>query len=159
MTRVNGYSNVGKSKFTYMVGNTFLRRKRKVMYVTLEVPAKMLMMNLMANWTRTPMRDIERGRTVPDMSGFPFDLLEIVHDKHEWSDIAEYVEKRKPDLVIIDFIQNVQVKGMPDLFQKMEYLAPQVQLLAIRTGCMVLDVSQVSNDKAKYRKGDTIPSK
>ena len=105
------------------------------------------------------MRDIERGRTVPDMSGFPFDLLEIVHDKHEWSDIAEYVEKRKPDLVIIDFIQNVQVKGMPDLFQKMEYLAPQVQLLAIRTGCMVLDVSQVSNDKAKYRKGDTIPSK
>lgn len=115
------------------------------MYVSLEVQKKVLMTNLISNWEGIPVWKLEDGSEVPDSTDFPLDQVEIVDDKHDWASICEYVEKRKPDLVVIDFIQNIRVRGVTELFGKMEFLASEIQLLAIRTGTMVMDVSQVSS--------------
>ncbi len=159
VTRINGYSNVWKSKFTYMLGNKFLKEWHKVTYISLEVPKKTLMLNLFANWSKIDVKGLERGKEVPDLSGFPFDKLEIVDDLHEWSEIEKYIEATRPDVAIIDYCQNIQVKWMPDLFNKMEFLAPQMQLLALKTGTRILDVSQVANADTRYKVWDKIPSK
>lgn len=40
----------------------------------------------------------------------------------------------------------------------MQFLASEIQLLAIRTGSRILDVSQIGFGKSKYKKGDETPS-
>lgn len=144
MTRISAYSNTGKSKLTYFIGRKYLDRGMKVTYVSLEVPKSVIMMNLIANRMGVNVWDIEDGKVRPDSDAMDFRGLTIVDDMHDWDAICEFVEKNAPDLLVIDYVQNIRVKGMTELYPKMEFLASEIQLLAIRTGTRILDVSQVA---------------
>jgi predicted ATP-dependent serine protease len=82
----------------------------KVLYVSLEVPKDVILMNQVANRMNENVWDLEDGKVLPDSDAFDFRNLEIVDDKHEWDAICEYVEKKAPDLVVIDFVQNIRVR-------------------------------------------------
>jgi hypothetical protein len=65
------------------------------------------------------------------------------------------VMQEKPDLCVVDFVQNVQVPWT-GWYEAMAIVAKKLQEIAIKSNTIMLDLSQISNDTAKeLSKGNT----
>jgi predicted ATP-dependent serine protease len=71
--------------------------------------------------------------------------IEIIDDKYSLTDILLYAESRKPDVVFIDFVQNIRTDNK-DEYSAMTEVAIKIQQLAIKNNIAVFDLSQISND-------------
>lgn len=157
--RLNAYSNVGKSKFSYQIVNSLIDQWAKVIYFSLEVNTNQLIYNLMANKYKLPISKINRMDFWDIEFAELFEKnLEIVDDKYHIDEIVAYTEARKPDVIFIDFVQNIQSEWGSE-YERMTKLAVQIQQLAIRNHIAIFDVSQISNDGQKNKNSDIIPSK
>lgn len=159
LMRLNAYSNIWKSKFSYQIVNEFLRQWAKVIYFSLEVWANQLIYNLMANFYKIPIQELYK------MNFWDIDFedlfeknIEIVTDKYQLSEILGYTAMRKPDIIVIDFVQNIRTDWNGSEYERMTEVAIKLQQLAIKENIAVFDISQVSNEWAKVE-SDIIPSK
>ena len=84
--------------------------------------------------------------------------IEIVTDKYQLNEILWYTSMRKPDIVVIDFVQNIRTEWNGSEYERMTEVAIKLQQLAIKENIAVFDISQVSNEWAKVE-SDIIPSK
>jgi len=134
------YSNTGKSKFAYTYANHYLWKKKKVHFYSLEVDVWMVLWNLACNKYQKRFWDLE----LDDINLEDFDWLSIYDDKYSIDAIIQNVMDEKPDVVFIDFIQNVQCPGNSE-YERMSTIARDVQQLAIQSGATVFSLSQVSN--------------
>lgn len=82
----------------------------------------------------------------------------MIDDKYTLAEILQYSELRKPDAIVIDFVQNIQAEGKSE-YDRMTNIAVSIQQLAIKNNIAVFDLSQVSNAGTAYAQGDAIPSK
>lgn len=158
VTRTVAYANTGKSKFSYHITNKLLEQGASVIYFTLEVNQNMVMVNLMANKFKTSLRDIYlMNFWDADMWELFSKKLEVVFDKYSLLDIIQYTESRKPDAIIIDFVQNIDTGGGSE-YEEMTKVARKLQQLAIKNNIAIFDLSQTSNEWAKWD-SDVIHSK
>ena len=68
-------------------------------------------MNLISNWYRIAYKDLAKGREEVDMSEYAGrNKIQIVDDMFDLKEIVDYVEMRQPDVVFIDYIQNIKIK-------------------------------------------------
>lgn len=156
--RVNAYANTGKSKFSYHITNRLLEQWAKVIYFTLEVPKRTVVYNLIANKYKIPIREVFRMNFDNIDFGELFTKkLEIVDDKSNLLDIIQYTEMRKPDAIIIDFVQNIECDWKSE-YEEMTMVARKLQQLAIKENIAIFDLSQISNEWAKWD-SDVIHSK
>jgi KaiC/GvpD/RAD55 family RecA-like ATPase len=111
---INAYSNTGKSKLSYFMTNNFLRQDKKVCYFSLEVMAEKVLLNLLANFYKTDYTPLAKGKEMISFSKF-YDIaeknLDILDKLFDISEIINYVELSKPDIVVIDFIQNITCRS------------------------------------------------
>lgn len=161
--RISAYSNTGKSKLSYFMTNKFLKQWLKVSYFSLEVTPDKVLLNLISNYYGDDIRELSRGKKTMDFSSF-YDVcknnLEILGAKFsELSEIKRHVELKKPDIVIIDFIQNISVKWTTTEYERMTQIWTELQLMAIENNIALLDLSQISNEGFNYKLGQMIPSK
>jgi replicative DNA helicase len=157
--RLNAYSNVGKSKFSYQIANKLLEQKAHVLYFSLEVPKRTVIYNMIANKYKMPISDVYKMKFDDIDFGELFrKKLEIIDDKYDLSEIVQYTEMRKPDAIIIDFVQNIRSDGKSE-YERMTNTAVTIQQLAIKNNIAVFDLSQISNAGTDYAQGDAIPSK
>lgn len=159
LTRLNAYSNVGKSKFSYHVTNQLLQQGAHVIYFSLEVQKKRVVYNMIANKYNKTMYDVY-NMEFDDIDFWELFLkkLEIVDDKYTLDEIIWYTEARNPDAIIIDFVQNIQHRGESE-YSQLTDIAKKLQQLAIRKNIAIFDLSQVSNSGTNYASWDAIPSK
>ena len=156
--RMNAYANTGKSKFSYHITNKLLEQGAKVIYFTLEVPKRTVVYNLIANKYKMPIWDVFRMKFDNIDFGELFTKkLEIVDDKSNLMDIIQYTEMRKPDAIIIDFVQNISCEWKSE-YEEMTMVARKLQQLAIKQNIAIFDLSQISNEGAKAD-SDVIHSK
>ena len=73
----------------------------------------------------------------------------ITDDIYDLDQIKKIVESRKPDVVFIDFVQNITTPSSSE-YEKMTKIATEIQQMAIVNNVAVFDLSQVSNDAGKY---------
>ena len=71
--------------------------------------------------------------------------LKIVDNKRRWDEIKKMAQMNKPDVLFIDFIQNIKVDGNK-IYEKMSELAVEIQSLAIDNNIAIIDISQMSNE-------------
>ena len=144
--RLNAYSNVGKSKFSYQIANELLNQKAYVLYFSLEVPKRTVIYNLIANKYKMPISEVYQMKFDNIDFGELFrKKLEIIDDKYELSEIVQYAEIRKPDAIIIDFVQNIRSEGKSE-YERMTNTAVTIQQFAIKNNIAVFDLSQISNE-------------
>lgn len=93
------------------------------------------------------------------MSKYPIDSLTIVDKIRDLEELESVVAKLKPDCVVIDFVQKIQVKGTKSEYDRLTEAAYRIQDMAVRENVMVFDLSQVSNDGKEFVHGSVIPSK
>jgi len=157
--RVTAYSNIGKSKLSYHVCNSVLDQKAKVLYFSLEVKKEFVFYNLLCNRYWIEFWDVARWCWHDmDITAMQNADIEIIDDKYSLTDILLYAESRKPDVVFIDFVQNIRTDNK-DEYSAMTEVAIKIQQLAIKNNIAVFDLSQISNDWAWYELGWVIKSK
>lgn len=162
LTRVNGYSNVGKSRFMYRVMVNILRQGKSIHLMSLEVPKGMVLLNLVGAYYGINTNSVEQWNHNDKLQEFyeKFkDKCLIEDDKISLDQIESTIIQNDKDVIFIDYVQNIRANGK-DEYERMSRIAQELQKMAITTKKVFFDLSQVSNEWAKtYKVGDMIPSK
>lgn len=163
VTRITAYSNTGKSKLAYFLASNLLKQWKKTLFINLEVPKDTVLQNILASYSGKHLNDIIKPQgmnAIWDHLNEYTDLpLTIVDNKWDWEAISSFIISNKPEVVFIDFIQNIEIEWN-NVYEQMSKIAKRIQRLAIEQNIIIIDVSQMSNDGAKnYKIGDMIPSK
>lgn len=149
------YSNVWKSKFSYSYVNHFLKEGKKVMYISLEVDKAMLFANILANYYEKDFNEVLNDKFYYEM--WDFENLEIYDDLYKLQDILWMIKYKKPDIVFIDFIQNIQTSWSSE-YEKMTEVAQLIQQTAIQTWTTIFSLSQANNE-SRFKKWESIQPK
>lgn len=156
--RLNAYSNTWKSKLSYAICNNILKQDKKVIYFSLEVTKNKVLLNLLANWYNKDYYTIAKWKELIDFSDYSKNKLEIIDSIFDIKDIVRYTEIKKPDVIFIDFVQNIKGTWNSE-YERLSNIALEIQLMAIKNNIAVFDLSQIANEWNNYRKGWVIPSK
>lgn len=159
---INAYSNTGKSKLSYFICNNILKQWKRIVYLSLEVTAEKVLLNLLSNWYKKDYNTIAKWREMIDFWAY-YDIcskqLEIIDNIFDIDELVRYTELSKPDVLIIDFLQNISQKWSTSEYERLTSIAMQIQKLAIKNNIAILDLSQISNEGTNYKVGWMIPSK
>lgn len=160
--RLTAYSNIGKSKLSYGICNELLKQWANILFFSLEVSKERVIQNLLMNWYDKDFWYIAKWRWIDDSDFDPSDFfskpIEVIDDMYNINQIINYTESRNPDVIFIDFVQNIQT-GKENEYQAMTEVAVKIQQLAIKNNIAIFDMSQISNDLIEYKTGGKIPSK
>jgi replicative DNA helicase len=133
----------------------------RVAVISLEVTANKVLLNLLSNFYKIDYKAIAKGKVLFSFEKYyeASQKLTILTDKTDLDDIISYCDLEKPDVVVIDFLQNIQVKGSTSEYERMSAVPVKLQHLAIRNNIAILCLSQVAKDGYNWKIGDVIPSK
>ena len=163
VTRLSAYSNTGKSKFTYQLFNKLLDQNAKILYFSLEVDNVEILEQIFQS--RFGLTNIELiAQKGFDTINFDelfgkWEQLYIVDDMYDIDSIVNYTNFVKPDVVFIDFVQNITVNWATTEYQAMTKVALELQKMAKKNNIALFDLSQVSNEQAKGSGGITFKAK
>lgn len=149
------YSNVGKSKMSYTYVSDMLKKWKKVMYISLEVDKAMLFSNLLATHYDKEYNEIFKEDFYYNM--WDFENLEIYDDIYRLDDIKTIIKTKNPDIVFIDFIQNIQTSWNSET-EKMTKVAQELQQLSITTWITLFNLSQANNE-SRFKDWESIQPK
>lgn len=156
--RLNAYSNIGKSKLSYFICNNLLKQNASIIYFSLEVTKVRVAYNLLAHWYWKDYNTIAKAREMIDYSSYANNKIEVIDDMYDINEIVRYTELRKPDVIFIDFIQNIKGHWNSE-YERLSNIAIDIQQLAIKNNIAIFDLSQISNEWMNYQTGGMIPSK
>jgi hypothetical protein len=156
--RLNWYSNVWKSKLSYYICNKVLKQWAKVCFFSLEVVKVKVLLNLLANWYKKDYYTIAKWKELIDFSDYYENNIDIIDNLYDIKDIIRYVEIKKPDVVFIDFLQNLKWTWNSE-YERLSNIAVDIQQMAITNNIAVFDLSQVANEWLDYKRGWIIHSK
>lgn len=137
------YSNVWKSKFAYWHIAYFLKQGKKVLVINLEVDAPHCLMNIIQAVEGYNYREMIDYKITDDALDF-YENLIITDDLYKLDDIVKRIEEEQADVVFIDFVQNIEGKGLWD-YEKNATVAKTIQRTAIKTRSTIYSLSQLSN--------------
>lgn len=138
------YSNTGKSRFAYSYVNYFLKMWLKVIFFNLEVDKWMFMNHICCNYYNTRRVNIDKSIIDP----LDFQNLLIFDDVWDLNEMETIIHELKPDIVFIDFVQNVQVWWFSE-YEKMSTIARTIQKIWIDTQATMFSIAQLSNSTGK----------
>lgn len=139
VTVIGGFSNSGKSKFTYSILPKLLDEGKKVAYFTLEITKDFLLANVYAS---------KFGRRVDELfaSGLPeWDAiahLSVYSGLFDVTSVTKEIGDKSFDVAFIDFVQLMRADGESEV-QQYKNVAYKLQECAIHTKCHIIEVSQV----------------
>jgi len=139
---ISAFSNMWKSKFSYWLVNQLIKDGKSVIFFSLEVGKWTLLMNLLANYYKKDFNEVEKGI---EFDYSIYEKLKVYDDKYHLNEIKEITEREKPDVIFIDYIQNVRTEWNWE-YEKMTAIASELQLLWIKTKASIISLSQVSNE-------------
>jgi len=157
VTTIGAYSNTGKSKFAYFLASNFLKQGKSVLFFNLEVPKETALQNILASysWVHADI-SWDVWEYLNNFTELP---LTIVDDKWDWEYIKLFAKSCSPDIVFLDFVQNIEI-DWNSIYEQTSKLAKRIQRMAIENNFSVISISQLSNDGARgYKAGDIIPMK
>jgi len=74
--------------------------------------------------------------------------LIMFDDIYDLQEIEQTINLIKPDIVFIDFVQNINVFGATG-YEAMATIARKIQQIAIQSNATIFSLSQLSNSSAK----------
>lgn len=147
----DNYIVTHNSRRSYGYVNHMLKQGKKVIFISLEVDKWLLFQHLSCN-----MYGVYPSQLTDELiDPLDFQNLMIFDDIYSLYDIEELVMQEKPDMCVVDFVQNIQVPWSNG-YEAMAMVAKKLQEIAIKSNTIMLDLSQLSNDTAReISKGNT----
>ena len=142
--RIGANSNVGKTQLIYNIICSLLKQGARVAFFTLENERVTTLNYILASLQGENSRDIIRGEVKPDLNLlYPYkDLLTIVDNVNDIGEIEKIVTKNTFDVVILDYIGLVKVKGATTEGKFAEY-AEKIPKIAKDNNLSWIDLSNL----------------
>lgn len=151
---IMAYSNVGKTRFAYSLIRNMIKEKKKVHFYSLEVDTWMLLIEIV--WA---LKNLTRQEVMENLDWIDYSELEEYIEMHDDIRTLEQIESSikndKPDIAVIDFIQNIE--HIWSEYEKMTDIALKIQKLWIITWTTIIQLSQVSNESRFADWADALP--
>lgn len=142
---IGAYSNTWKSKFSYSIAQRLLKQWKTIFFINLEVEESMCLLEIIKAHDKKTDKEVLSWH---DAKQDDYKNLVIRDDVRDLQTICECIETTKPDYVFIDYVQNIQNKWGTD-YEKHAKIAIELQATAIKTWCVMINLSQLSNSMGR----------
>jgi replicative DNA helicase len=169
LTFVTAYTSAGKTWFAVNVLLNILQRKKRVYFYSLEMRKSRMGARILGLMEKCNANKIFKGvldnefyeqysQAKEEFKNFKLDIKSNTRnlEKIKYS-ILEQSLTKKPDLFMLDYIQNLERKNETE-YDLMTRAGNELQDLAKKVNAPFLIVSQVSNEYAKNQKGSGVMS-
>lgn len=136
------FSNTWKSQLSYEYAAYFLKKWKKVLFISTEVWSGELLGYIARNLYRQPYYSILKWEY--DINLDHFSKLHLYDNVHTFKEIEKLAEEIQPDIIFIDFIQSINHDWASE-YEKTTNLAIDMQKLAIDKNITIFSLSQVNN--------------
>lgn len=163
---LGGATGGGKSLFGGTIFYNIATKGFKSAYFSLEISNEMIVSRLLGAETNISPTKImikmlqeQEQEAKEDAEAKITAYEEFMHfydDLYELTAIEKEIRENKYDFVVIDFIQNIMAKGHPDEYERLSFIALQLQKIAKDTNCCILALSQLSNQLVRDKKNNDL---
>jgi len=155
---VGGYTSQGKSTFGIQLAIDFAQDGKKVLYLSSEMSEIEVGRRILSNLNKKNIMDFRKGRFEEGEKEAFENIIEIISKiSGKWemnirkvynvSDICRYVRKYNPEIVFVDYLQNLEADHNYSDYQKATYNIKELQKLALAQNITIFALSQLSRTK------------
>lgn len=157
VTRINAYSNTGKTQVMIRILCNLLRAGRKCVLFSTEVRRDTFIQLLASAYYGKNKYQLYKGEyeiNWEEFSKLPLFFYDSVDNlKTIRHLVSNHVSKSEVDVVFIDYAQNIIVDNTKDEYSAMTAYARWIQKMSIKHNIALCDLSQLSNEGAKAGSG------
>lgn len=156
---LGGHTGRGKSYVAGQIMSSIARKGFKCGYFSLEISNKMIVARLVGAISNLKPTRVAHGfLTIQELNAKKEaqaellayeEFLDFHDDLYLLDDILKIIKEEALDFAIVDFVQNVLVKSMPDEYARLSHVALQLQKAAKELNVCILILSQLSNMVAR----------
>ena len=158
---LGGFTSQGKTTLAIQLAMDFIDidENKKVLYLTSEMTAIETSRRILANLMPKNVMDFRKG--IFDKSELEAlnNIAEIVGDSwnlnikkvFDITDIRKYVRQYKPEIVFIDYLQNLDRRGARSDYERVTGNIRDIQTLTLNNEISTFVLSQLSRDKTEIR--------
>jgi len=157
---IGGYTSQGKTSLALQLCKDFCEQGLKVLYCTSEMSDKETARRLLANLQEKNIMDFRKGLFTANEKESLQELANLM--AYTWklqikkvfsmTDIKKYVYKYEPDILFIDYLQNLSRKEDKNDYQKVTHDMQDIQILTRDKEITTFILSQLSRNKEDIRK-------
>jgi len=159
MIVIGAFTGIGKSVFGGQILYQIASKGFKTAYFSLEISGELLVARLVGQLCNIKPTRIIAGLLKPDefdrkgeakakVAMYDADM-DFYDDIYLLEDLEKTIRENEYEFIVIDFIQNIQLKRNLDEYARLSYIAIELQKLAKEMNCCILVLSQISNKVAK----------
>jgi len=163
MVVIGGGTGIGKSFLASQLVLNISNTGFKCLYLSLEISSFMLVARMIGSlsgvkptrvlWGLLTKQEYKQKQEAEDRLELASDFIHLSDNLYDYQKIQNVIKVEKPEFVVVDFIQNVVLRGKNDEYDRLSFLAVAFQKLAKETNTCILLISQLSN--RVVREGDT----
>jgi len=152
---IGGYTSMGKSDFAIQLAIDFADNGIKVLFLSSEMTGYEIGRRILANLERKNIMDFRKGIIKPEEVKAMKSISEIIGK--EWnfniqkisntSDIMRYIQKYQPDIVFVDYLQNLSRQKSLSDYQRTTENMHDIQSIALKEEIVIFVLSQLSRKK------------
>lgn len=162
---LGGATGGGKSLFGGTIFHNIASKGFKSAYFSLEISNEMIVSRLLGAETNISPTKImikmlqEQEAKLKEDAEVKLSVYEdfmfFYDDLYQLAQIEKEIRENRFDFVVIDFIQNIMTKHSEE-YERMSFVALQLQKLAKDTNCCILALSQLSNQLVRDKKNNDL---
>lgn len=157
---IGGYTSQGKTSLALQLCKDFCEQDLRVLYCTSEMSDKETARRLLANLQEKNIMDFRKGiftenekESLEELAGLMAYTWKLEIKKvFSMTDIKKYVYKYEPDILFIDYLQNLSRKEDKNDYQKVTHDMQDIQILTRDKEITTFVLSQLSRNKEDIRK-------
>lgn len=155
---IGGFTGLGKSFLSAQILYNIAKSGYKTAYFSLEITNQMVISRLIGQegdiksvkvitGNMSPEEHIRKIQAEAVIQGYSQNM-DFYDNLYDFDEIVKEIRAQSFEFIVIDFIQNIIVKGM-DEYERLSYISLQLQKLAKEKHCCILLLSQLSNTVAR----------
>jgi len=157
---IGGYTSQGKTSSALQLCKDFCEQNLKVLYCTSEMSDQETARRLLANMQEKNIMDFRKGKFKDNETESLREFIEFmvkawqlqIKEVFSMVDIKRNVNKYEPDILFIDYLQNLSRKEDKNDYQKVTHDMQDIQALTRDKKITTFVVSQLSRNKEDVRK-------
>ena len=154
---IGGYTSQGKSDFAIQLAIDFASIGKKILFLSGEMTNYEVGRRILANSEKKNIMDLRKGIFDNDEFSKMEKISNLVGDSWEFNikkvanilDVQKYIRKYKPEIVFIDYLQNL---GVNNDYSEITSNMRAIQSTALKEEITIFILSQLSREKKEIRR-------
>lgn len=154
---IGGYTSQGKTDLAIQLAIDFAGNGKKVLYISGEMTTYEVARRILSNSQQKNIMDLRKGIIEKEEFESMKEIINLAVDSWKLNikkvanlnDVEKYIRKYKPEIVFIDYLQNL---GMENDYIEITKNMRRIQAIALKDEISIIVLSQLSRDKTEVRR-------